>query len=142
MTQLLVPDASVILKWVLPSANEPLAEEARGLLEDFVSGEVDVLLPSLWYFEVANTLARQFPEDALAILGVLRELGLPLASPCADWEQEAVDLVRRFGVTFYDAAYHGLALAQGGLFVTGDDRYRERVSGAGAAVGLADYPWR
>jgi predicted nucleic acid-binding protein len=142
MTPLLVPDASVILKWVLPPGEEPHAEEARRLLADFVAGEVDFVVPSLWYFEVGNTVARRLPAHAARILAALRDLGLPQAEPGGEWEATALDLVATYGVTFYDAAYHALAIQQAGTLVSGDGTYRQRVEGAGSLAALAGYPWR
>jgi predicted nucleic acid-binding protein len=141
MTRLLVPDASVILKWVLPPGEEPHAEEARRLLADFVMGDVDVIVPSLWYFEVGNTVSRRFPEDAGRILAALRGLSLPQAEPTGEWEQTALDLVATCGVTFYDSVYHALALVKGGTLVTGDGRYRERAGEVGSLAALEGYPW-
>ena len=42
-----VPDASVILKWVLPSANEPDAERAIALRDAIAAGEIRALAPDL-----------------------------------------------------------------------------------------------
>lgn len=47
--------------------------------------------------------------------------------------------MRRYGVTFYDAAYHALALVEEGLFVTADARYARRVVEIGGVQMLHDY---
>ena len=39
-------------------------------------------------------------------------------------------------VAFYDAAYHAVALRLGGVFVTADERYVRRASGAGGISSL------
>ena len=141
MTRLLVPDASVVLKWVLPPGDEPHAEEARRLLADFVTGDVDLVVPSLWYFEVGNAVARRLPAHAARILEALRGLSLPQAEPNSEWEATALDLVATYGVTFYDAVYHALAIQQAGTLVSGDGKYRKRVKGAGSLAALEGYPW-
>ena len=43
------PDASVILKWVLPSAGESDVGSALALRDAIVAGEVRALAPELWY---------------------------------------------------------------------------------------------
>ena len=48
MSAVIVPDASVILKWVLPAGEEPFAGEAHHLLEQFVAGDQMLVVPSLW----------------------------------------------------------------------------------------------
>ena len=41
-----------------------------------------------------------------------------------------------YGVAFYDAAYHAVALGLGGVFVTADERYVRRASRAGSISSL------
>lgn len=60
-----VPDASVILKWVLPSTDESEIESAIALRDAIVAGDVRAIVPTLWIYEVGNTLSRRFPERAL-----------------------------------------------------------------------------
>jgi hypothetical protein len=52
--KLVVPDASVLLKWVLPEEGEPWVGEALRLRDDFETGRADLLVPSLWYYEAGN----------------------------------------------------------------------------------------
>ena len=42
-----------------------------------------------------------------------------------------MSLAVTYEVAFYDAAYHAVALALGGVFVTADQRYVRRTSRAG-----------
>ena len=73
-----VPDASVILKWVLPSADEPDTERALALRDAIAVGDVRALAPELWVYgaearfdwrrKEAYALAytfwtREFPDD-------------------------------------------------------------------------------
>ena len=60
---LVVPDASVLLKWVLPSDDEPDADKALLLRAAIVNEAVRALLPALWLYEVGNTIARRFPTS-------------------------------------------------------------------------------
>ena len=54
--RIVVPDASVILKWVLPSADEPDLGLALALRDDIAGGRVRAVVPHLWLYEVGNTL--------------------------------------------------------------------------------------
>ncbi len=120
---LIVPDASVILKWVLPREEEPDWERARRLLEDFVDGETEMIVPSLWFFEAGNTLTRRFGfEVADSMLHWLMELQIPEQAP-RSWATTAVALAANRGVTFYDAAYYAVAVERGGVLVTADQRF-------------------
>ena len=130
---LVVSDASVLLKWVLPSDDEPQADKTLLLRAAIQNEAVHVLRPGLWTFEVGNTIARRFPTHASAWLSALMKFGLEEAPPSQPWLAKTLELTRRYKVSVYDAAYHALALIHKGLFVTADRRYVE--SGHGAGIG-------
>ena len=132
-----VPDASVLLKWVLPSDDEPHADRARQLREAIVDESVRALVPSLWIYEVGNTVARRFPMHASTWLSALLKFGLEEVRPSGPVLARTLELTARFEVSFYDAVYHALALVHGGVFITADARYVERVAEIGQAVLLS-----
>jgi len=136
---LVVPDASVILKWVLPSENEPDAVRALALRDAILSEEVDACVPTLWLYEVGNTLARRFPEEAGHILDVLLRFHLVSAPRTTRWAKLTLELTKQYGVTFYDAAYHAHAITRRGTFVTADENYIRRAGAAGFIVRLAEW---
>lgn len=136
---LVVPDASVILKWVLPSQDEPELVRAIALRDAILFGEVDARVPTLWLYEVGNTLARRFPDRAEHVLDVLSRFTLVSAPRTSRWLTVALDLTQHYGVTFYDAAYHAHAITRRGTFVTADEKYIERAGAAGAVTRLADW---
>jgi predicted nucleic acid-binding protein len=74
-----------------------------------------------------------------ALLGAMLDLRLPEESAAACVPQ-AYRLMRAHGVTFYDAVYHGLAIARGGVMVTADRRYVLKARRSGHLQLLAD--WR
>ena len=133
---IVTPDASVLLKWVLPGDDEQDTDAALALRDGAVAGTLDLVVPQLWVYEVGNTLARRFPDDAGDLLASLVDFGLTEARLDADWRIRAVSLSVRYGVTFYDAAYHAVALELGGVFVTADERYVRRASVAGGVSSL------
>lgn len=61
---IVVPDASVLLKWVLGSENEPEADRALPLRSAIVHEHIRALVPALWLCEVGNIVARRFPTHA------------------------------------------------------------------------------
>ncbi len=69
-----VPDASVILKWALPSCDEPDADRALLLRNAIRDDLVRAVVPSLWLYEVGNTVARRFPAHAGALVVRAREM--------------------------------------------------------------------
>ncbi len=51
-----VLDASVAVKWVIPSANEALSAESLRLLRRYVAGEIDFVVPDIFWAEIGNVL--------------------------------------------------------------------------------------
>lgn len=139
-----VPDASVILKWVLPAEEEPYADAAEAIRDAFVAGDLDLLVPSLWLFEVGNTLARKYAMQAEALLETLASLQIPEAGMTGEWRGITLGLAVRHQTTFYDASYHALAMTRNGVFVTADEKYLERVKPEPHARHLREWiatPW-
>lgn len=137
--RVVVPDASVILKWVLPTADEPELDQALALRDAIVSGNVRAIVPHLWICEVGNTLARRQPTRAGHALDVLLRFDLESAPATPTWLGLVLDLTCRYGVTFYDAAYHAHAIETRGAFVTADERYVSRTREAGFVTRLSEW---
>lgn len=47
----IVPDASVILKWVLPPEHEADFEQARAIREAYINQEIGLLIPTVWIYK-------------------------------------------------------------------------------------------
>jgi len=124
----IVPDASIILKWVLPRENEPYSKQAHAISQAFYDNEIDLIVPSLWVYEVGNVLTIKYPEVARALLAHLINLDIPVAHPSSRQIELTAKLVLRHAVTFYDASYHALAITTGALFVTADEKFLRKVS--------------
>ncbi len=104
-----VLDASVILKWVLDAETEPGHAAANRLLERWQEGELDLLVPSLWLYEVGNILCLKRPADASASLAALWDLGLTEVPFSRGLIQRTITLAQSHGLTFYDASYLAVA---------------------------------
>ena len=137
--RVVVPDASVILKWVLPFGEEPDLGHALALRNAIASGQVRAIVPSLWFHEVGNTLARRQPDRAEHSLNALLRFDLESAPQSPGWLDRVLDLTQRYGVTFYDAAYHAHAIVERGVFVTADERYVTRAGEAGFVMRLSEW---
>ncbi|WP_287601687.1 type II toxin-antitoxin system VapC family toxin [Thiothrix sp.] len=137
-TPICIVDASVLLKWLLPSEQEDYLEQAFVLRDALVRGEIDVVVPALWRFEVGNTLCRLMPDYAQELLALCADLGLQEVKNEA-WIQEAVRLATNYPVTFYDASYHAVAKLLGGVLVTADKRHVDKVIAEGHITYLADW---
>ncbi|MCX6552951.1 MAG: type II toxin-antitoxin system VapC family toxin [Acidobacteria bacterium] len=135
---LFVPDASVLLKWVLASADEEDVARAFEIRAAWLDGRCQLIVPSLWVFEVGNILTLKRPRVASQLLAVLVACQLTEAD-AARITGRACALCAKHGVTFYDAAYHAAALEYGGTLVTADGRYAARTASSGSVVRLRDW---
>jgi predicted nucleic acid-binding protein len=127
----IVPDASIILKWVLPLENEPYSKQAHAISQAFYDNEIDLIVPSLWVYEVGNVLTIKYPEVARVLLAHLLNLNIPVVHPSPKHIELATRLVARNAVTFYDASYLALAVAVGALCVTADEKFLRKVADDG-----------
>lgn len=134
-----VPDASVILKWTLPSDAERDVDRTLLLRNAIRDDRVRAVVPSLWIYEVGNTIARRFPKDATTWMSALVKFGLEEAPVTQTWLTQVLELTDCYPVSFYDAAYHAIALVHGGVFVTVDARYVSHARPHGAVVTLEEW---
>ncbi len=127
-------DASVALKWFFD--DEESATHARLILRAFTNGRLRLIVPDLFFYEVANgiTIAvrrqRMSPEDALTALESLELLKLN-TFPAFTRKAEAVFAVsHRFSLSFYDASYIVTSEHNADLLVTADERLWRAVNPA------------
>jgi predicted nucleic acid-binding protein len=103
-----VLDASVVVAWALPDENHPLAELALEL----VSAD-EARVPSLWWYEVRNSLIvneRRHRLTQTHTAAFLRALSLLRVSVDRMLDEaQVLALSRRHKLTVYDAAYLELA---------------------------------
>lgn len=137
--QVVVPDASVLLKWLLPSTQEADEEQALLIRNAAISGDILVKVPSLWLYEIGNLLTRQVPRQARVLLRAIRQFELVESAWTDAWLDKCLWLTSQHKVTFYDAAYHSLAIIEKGTFVTADDHYVKKAHAAGSIISLKDW---
>lgn len=137
-SNLYVPDASVILKWIFDAPEEEDRDAALSLLNAWVAGECEFILPSLWIYEVGNIVGRLVPDKAMAFLELLIDYRIAETMVSASLARRTLAIMADFKVTFYDAVYHALAIEQNGTFVTADNTYLKKAGKLGRAVLLAD----
>lgn len=137
--KLVVPDASVLLKWVLPEEREPHAAQAIAIRDAFIAGRIRLLVPPLWFYEVGNVLVTHYPDSSTERLAALAAFRLPEARPTSAWRERIIKLAAEHKVTFYDASYHALAVVQDGIFVTADEKYLRKTGTDSHLLSLASW---
>ena len=128
-----VLDASVAAKWFI-RLNEGLANEALQLLEDYKRGEVDFLVPDLFFAEFANVMWKAEVLgrcDATTAGSAIREVissGFP-AYPSSLLVERAIQLARTYRRNIYDSIYVALAVETNSEVVTADERLANSLPG-------------
>lgn len=121
----IVIDASAALKWVL--RDEEAAAEADELLKDFVAGKIELLVPTLFDYEITNALKvamlKQRISEADALTAITKYQQLKAARhEFPPLQTAAFRLACQYQRSAYDAAYLALAQANNAQFYTGDKR--------------------
>lgn len=117
-----VLDASVVMKWFLEEKQRKAALLFR---DEYQRGIREMCVPSILFFEVANTLVYKSSiplRDCQACLRELINLDLKvLVFSTQNW-QEVAQVARDCRVSVYDAAYVVLAKNLDCEFVTADKK--------------------
>ena len=123
---LIVLDASVAAKWLV-WAREPLEAEALGLIELRNRGQLEFVVPDLFWPEIGSILCKAIQrnrctEDAARrSIQELRNYELPMA-PSEPLMESAFAIARRFSRSFYDSIYIALAVSRQATLVSADEK--------------------
>ncbi|MDF1542065.1 MAG: type II toxin-antitoxin system VapC family toxin [Anaerosomatales bacterium] len=123
-----VLDASVGVKWF---RDESGSAEARAMLRSHGSGEIRIVVPSLFVYEFAGVATRLLQLDEARDLWArfldwrisVREVGDSLM-------RDAFDIRERYGCTLYDALSPALAAQIGATLCSADRRAHGGMPGA------------
>lgn len=122
-----VLDASVAVKWVVPSSNEPLTDESLRLFKRYRDGEVDFVVPDIFWAELGNVLwrgarrGRWSRSDAEnAILDFAHREFTTVSSQAL--LSEALKIAFVHNQSLYDCLYAALAVQAQSDLITADER--------------------
>jgi predicted nucleic acid-binding protein len=122
-----VTDASVILKWVIGDESEPDQMKAMQLLSAWAAGSVTISAPILWQYEVGNFLGRELPEEAEAKMALLLNLKVRDIELTDNIYRLCFAWMKKYKVTFYDAAYLAVAYDIQATLVTADEKFVKKM---------------
>lgn len=129
----LVLDASVILKLVLIQ-DEPHREKALEIIKNFQIDLVQIILPSLWKYEIGNILSTKDEANFVDFYKFILNIGFTTHEFSNTELVEIGEFAKRYKVSFYDASYHILAKFTDSVFVTADRAYFDKAEKAGSMV--------
>lgn len=124
-----VLDASVILKWFRAKDEEKI-EKAREFEKRHLAGEIEIAVPELLFYEVANVLLTKpqiKTEEVLKALEILDQLNLKRFSPTPALQKIALEVCQKAKISFYDASYVALADFLKAKLVTSDQKLAEKL---------------
>lgn len=124
---LLVLDASVAVKWAMPMANEPLTSEALRLFQRYRDGEVEFIVPDVFWAEVGNILwkgvrrKRWSQRDAEILTEDFSQRDFTAVSSLA-LLPEAMRIAFSHDRSVYDCLYAALAVQARTDLITADEQ--------------------
>lgn len=126
----LVLDTSVIFKWSRQPHEEPLVPQALVLLEQYLSGETEIRVPELLFYELGNTIKQKshlLYGSEETILRDIFALGLTVHMLDITLAQEALRNALEHDLTFYDATFIALAQSVRCNLITADRKLHQKL---------------
>ena len=125
-------DASVLAKLIFPE--EEFSELVENLVVQYINEQVDIVVPSLMYFEIGNILKFKLKDTqkAKTYMQNIRDLHLHEYKINDEAENKILTLCSKYEkISFYDASYHGIAKHLNYTFITADSKYFNMVKKEG-----------
>ena len=134
-----VADASVCVKWFFPDLPaEQHSAQALQILKQVAGNEVTLIQPSHWLAEVIAVIARIKPEIAELAIDYLSAMELDILQT-PETLKTASRLSLQLSHHLFDTLYHALAIEEGGVFITADEKYFNKAQSVGHIRLLADW---
>ena len=130
MPKKVVIDSSVALKWWLD--DEEFIDKARSLLDDIVDEKIEIVVPELWFYEIANGIntaakrERISNDMALDFLEELQSLNPTIVSVVPLISKAYKEAVK-YTCAIYDIVYMIIAESESISLITADERFFDRV---------------
>jgi len=118
----IVIDASVVVKWFI---EEKDADKARFLRDKFIEGKIELIVPSLLYFEVLNALkySQLFDQSELSDAGEsLENYGFSVITIKNEIREHMIKVAVDHDMSIYDASYFGLSIVLEKILFTADEK--------------------
>jgi predicted nucleic acid-binding protein len=123
----LVLDASVAVKWAIPSFREPFTDASLRLLKRYADGEVEFIVPDVFWAEIGNVLwkgvrqGRWRQNTAEAVAEDMKARNFPTVSSLT-LLSEALKIAFAYDRAVYDCLYVALAVQSKSDLITADER--------------------
>lgn len=119
-SRLVVLDASVGVKWFMPESGH---HEAVALLRAVADGDVTLVVPDLFVYEVLRAVRRKADDESVReALEFFESAGLVTVPPVSHVMQETLEQAASLVCDLYDACAPALASILGAEFYSADRR--------------------
>lgn len=118
----IVIDASIVVKWFIEENN---SDKARLLRDKFIDGKIELIVPSLLYFEVLNALkySQLFDPSELDDAGEsLEKYGFKVITIKNEIRENMIKVAVDHDMSIYDASYLGISIVLEKIFCTADEK--------------------
>lgn len=130
MAETYVVDASVVAKWF--NKGETNEAEAIALRKAWISGDVELVAPTLLHFEVGNSIWKNpnvSARKARSLVRLMVRLTPKLVDLGGEEAEQAMLLARRMKLPYYDTVYLALAKSLSAAFITADQEQLDAAKG-------------
>ena len=120
----IVLDASVAIKW-FKEVGEDYVDLALCIQEKKLTGEVEIIVPDLFFLEVLNAFLTKPAltlEDLSNIKESLFKMNMKIVYPESKLLGETIHIACKNNLTFYDASYIAAAQANDAILYTEDKK--------------------
>lgn len=136
-----VLDASICLKWVF---EEEDSEKARNLLTLSEKGDILLLAPEIWEYEIVNGFASAMLKNKLSYLHSKKLLRMVLeARPQMISTHglllKSLENCHKYRISAYDSAYITLAVENKIILVSADEKLVQKVGDPNVAMTLTRF---
>lgn len=132
-----VVDSSVLLKWFRP--NEPHADIAEAILRAYLDEHLELTIPDLAAYEVANVMRYRTPEiDAAQAAETLFNLRIPIYQLNYPMIRRAIQASVQRDISVYDATFLSVAETLRLQLVTADKRFYQAIRSLPGTFFLSD----
>jgi len=123
----LVLDASVAVRWAVPSTKETLALESLQLLKRYADGEINFVVPDIFWAEVGNVMwkgvrQRRWPQAVAERATSDMKNRDFFTVPSVELLAEALEIAFAYDRSVYDCLYVALAIRFKTEMITADER--------------------
>ncbi len=121
---MIIIDASVAAKWLFK--NEQDTKRAKEILESHIAGEDKIIVPDLFFYEIANmavTKGYLSSQRTIHFLTKIYEAQLTVYSITESNVKEAAKLAKKYKTSVYDMLYAVVAKTQKTNLITADEQF-------------------